>query len=168
MHLKINDFGYLNEVYRNALAVWVNALFAESKIVLFDTWLADEQDSFGDAANEFWGYLTEADNCNLVDIYHHPDGPRILDIRRPNSLCRGTREQIELAMLYGHLQSIRYFAEGDHYTFTFQTKAVNPNSPNTWSCKAEQKWSSLQECRNAIDKILKLNPEHSVEITSVH
>ena len=168
MKLKMNDFGYFNEIYRNALAVWVNALFTESESVLFELWQTDEQDSFGDAANEFWGYLTDAEGSGLVDIYHHPDGPRILDIRRPNSLPRGSREQIELGMRYGKIQSVRYFAEGDHYTFTFQTKLANANNPTIWSCKAEQKWSSLQECKDAIDKLLKLNPEHTVEVTTVH
>lgn len=168
MNLKMNDFGYFNEIYRNALAVWVNALFAESESVLFELWHTDEQDSFGDAANEFWGYLTEAEGSRLVDIYHHPEGPRILDIRRPNSLNRGSQEQIELAMRYGHLEWIRYFAEGDHYTFTFSTKFVNPSNTNSWSCMAEQKWRTMQECREAIDNILKLNPEHTVEVTAIH
>ena len=163
------DFTHLNQVYRNALSVWVNELFEEDDSFLFDTRLAAEEDSFGDQASEFWGYLTEANNCHLVEIFHHPDGPHMLDVRRPNSsLRRGSLQQIELAMRYGHLQSVRYFASGDHYKISISTKDANPNSPNTWACQAVQGWSTLEECRDTIDKLLKLNPEHSVDVVAVH
>lgn len=163
------NFEYLNDSYKKALSAWVDELFAGKESFLFDTRLAAEEDYFGDQASEFWGYLTQAENCRMVEIYHHEDGPHMLDVRRPNGNHRwGSIQQIELAMLYGKLESFRYFAKSDdRYTFSFTRKDPNPNSESSSICQAEREWPTLKTCRDAIDKILRLNPAHSVEVTDV-
>lgn len=159
------DFNHLNHLYRNALSAWVNELFAEDDVVLFDTRLAEDQDWFSDQVNEFWGYLTHADWCLLIEVFHHEDGPHILDIRRPNSsLRRGSTPQIELSMKYGTLISINYFAEDSHYGFTMEVADANPQSKFTSLCRATRNWDTLEGCLQEIARIQRLNPAHRISV----
>ncbi len=170
MSFKINDFAYFNEKYRIFLSVWLDDVFDESMDFLFDTRLGDEQDSFGDSANEFMGYITEASHCRLIEIYHHPDGPHILHVHRANGKHRwGSMQQIELAMRFGKLESIRCFAKGEsRYTFSFSRISPNPYDNSSSICQADLEWPTQKACLEAIDRILRLNPAHAVTVTTAN
>lgn len=159
------DFAHLNDLHRNALTVWVEELLTAQENVLFDTRQANNQDSVSEQSSEFWNVLTHVDSCGYLAIFHHENGPHILDIRRPDcGLRKGSMPQIDLAMLYGKIKTIRYFPDGEVYSLSLEIRDPNPRSTCITTCRAELDWPTLDGCRNAIERILGLNPEHTVDV----